>query len=118
MPGCQLSTRLSERRGRFLEDQDQTDTTTEANLDGAIAGAAAVAGAVAGAGTSCGQRGPPPLPAECADDERDAAFHPGLDCFCGARVPEQSTGSTDEELFGPMPTATEMPSPARTPCPS
>ena len=116
VPTRQLSTRLSERRAASpysFEDQDQTDTTTEANLDGAaIAGAAAVAGAVAGAGAAAARDEGPRRRSllNAQDDERDAATLASI-ASAGRERSEQSTAARlDEELFGPMPTATEMPS--------
>lgn len=107
---------LSERRAASpysFEDQDQTDTTTEANLDGAaIAGAAAVAGTVAGAGAAAARDEGPRRRSllNAQDDERDAATLASI-ASAGRERSEQSTAARlDEELFGPMPTATEMPS--------
>ena len=114
VPTRQLSTRLSERRAASpysFEDQDQTDTTTEANLDGAaIAGAAAVAGAVAGAGAAAARDEGPRRRSllNAQDDERDAATLASI-ASAGRERSEQSTAARlDEELFGPMPTATEI----------
>ena len=116
VPTRQLSTRLSERRAASpysFEDQDQTDTTTEANLDGAaIAGAAAVAGAVAGAGAAAARDEGPRRRSllNAQDDERDAATLASIASAGRERSEQSATARLDEELFGPMPTATEMPS--------
>ena len=118
VPTHQLSTRLSERRAASpysFEDEDQTDTTTEANLDGAaIAGAAAVAGAaaMAGAGTASGRDEAPRRRSllNAQDDERDAATLASIASAGRERSEQSASARLDEELFGPMPTATEMPS--------
>ena len=116
VPTRQLSTRLSERRAASpysFEDQDQTDTTTEANLDGAaIAGAAAVAGAVAGAGAAAARDEGPRRRSllNAQDDERDAATLASIASAGRERSEQSAAARLDEELFGPMPTATEMPS--------
>ena len=116
VPTRQLSTRLSERRAASpysFEDQDQTDTTTEANLDGAaIAGAAAVAGAVAGAGAAAARDEGPRRRSllNAQDDERDAATLASIASAGRERSEQSASARLDEELFGPMPTATEMPS--------
>ena len=116
VPTRQLSTRLSERRAASpysFEDQDQTDTTTEANLDGAaIAGAAAVAGAVAGAGAAAARDEGPRRRSllNAQDDERDAATLASIASAGRERSEQSASTRLDEELFGPMPTATEMPS--------
>ena len=116
VPTRQLSTRLSERRAASpysIEDQDQTDTTTEANLDGAaIAGAAAVAGAVAGAGAAAARDEGPRRRSllNAQDDERDAATLASIASAGRERSEQSAAARLDEELFGPMPTATEMPS--------
>ena len=116
VPTRPLSTRLSERRAASpysFEDQDQTDTTTEANLDGAaIAGAAAVAGAVAGAGAAAARDEGPRRRSllNAQDDERDAATLASIASAGRERSEQSAAARLDEELFGPMPTATEMPS--------
>ena len=116
VPTRQLSTRLSERRAASpysFEDQDQTDTTTKANLDGAaIAGAAAVAGAVAGAGAAAARDEGPRRRSllNAQDDERDAATLASIASAGRERSEQSAAARLDEELFGPMPTATEMPS--------
>ena len=116
VPTRQLSTRLSERRAASpypFEDQDQTDTTTEANLDGAaIAGAAAVAGAVAGAGAAAARDEGPRRRSllNAQDDERDAATLASIASAGRERSEQSASARLDEELFGPMPTVTEMPS--------
>lgn len=112
VPTRQLSTRLSEPPYSF-EDPDQTDTTTEANLDGAaIAGAAAVAGAVAGAGAAAARDEGPRRRSllNAQDDERDAATLASIASAGRERSEQSAAARLDEELFGPMPTATEMPS--------
>ena len=118
VPTHQLSTRLSERRAASpysFEDEDQTDTTTEANLDGAaIAGAAAVAGAaaMAGAGVASARDEAPRRRSllNAQDDERDAATLASIASAGRERSEQSASTRLDEELFGPMPTATEMPS--------
>ena len=118
VPTHQLSTRLSERRAASpysFEDEDQTDTTTEANLDGAaIAGAAAVAGAAAmgGAGVASARDEAPRRRSllNAQDDERDAATLASIASAGRERSEQSASTRLDEELFGPMPTATEMPS--------
>ena len=118
VPTRQLSTRLSERRAASpysFEDEDQTDTTTEANLDGAaIAGAAAVAGAaaMAGAGVASARDEAPRRRSllNAQDDERDAATLASIASAGRERSEQSAAARLDEELFGPMPTATEMPS--------
>ena len=118
VPTHQLSTRLSERRAASpysFEDEDQTDTTTEANLDGAaIAGAAAVAGAaaMAGAGVASARDEAPRRRSllNAQDDERDAATLASIASAGRERSEQSAAARLDEELFGPMPTATEMPS--------
>ena len=118
VPTHQLSTRLSERRAASpysFEDEDQTDTTTEANLDGAaIAGAAAVAGAaaMAGAGVASARDEAPRRRSllNAHDDERDAATLASIASAGRERSEQSASTRLDEELFGPMPTATEMPS--------
>ena len=118
VPTHQLSTRLSERRAASpysFEDEDQTDTTTEANLDGAaIAGAAAVAGAaaMAGAGVASARDEAPRRRSllNAQDDERDAATLASIASAGRERSEQSASARLDEELFGPMPTATEMPS--------
>lgn len=109
---------LSERRAASpysFEDEDQTDTTTEANLDGAaIAGAAAVAGAaaMAGAGVASARDEAPRRRSllNAQDDERDAATLASIASAGRERSEQSASTRLDEELFGPMPTATEMPS--------
>ena len=116
VPTHQLSTRLSERRAASpysFEDEDQTDTTTEANLDGAaIAGAAAVAAAMAGAGVASARDEAPRRRSllNAQDDERDAATLASIASAGRERSEQSASTRLDEELFGPMPTATEMPS--------
>lgn len=118
VPTHQLSTRLSERRAASpysFEDEDQTDTTTEANLDSAaIAGAAAVAGAaaMAGAGVASARDEAPRRRSllNAQDDERDAATLASIASAGRERSEQSAAARLDEELFGPMPTATEMPS--------
>lgn len=118
VPTHQLSTRLSERRAASpysFEDEDQTDTTTEANLDGAaIAGAAAVAGAaaMAGAGVASARDEAPRRRSllNAQDDERDAATLASIASAGRERSEQSASTRLDEELFGPIPTATEMPS--------
>lgn len=112
VPTRQLSTRLSEPPYSF-EDPDQTDTTTEANLGGAaVAGAAAVAGTVAGAGAAAARDEGPRRRSllNAQDDERDAATLASIASAGRERSEQSAAARLDEELFGPMPTATEMPS--------
>lgn len=118
VPTRQLSTRWSERRAASpypFEDQDQTDTMTDANLDGAaVAGAAAVAGtaAMAGAGAASARDEAPRRRSllNAQDDERDAATLASIASAGRERSEQSASARLDEELFGPMPTATEMPS--------
>jgi len=112
VPTRQLSTRWSERRAASpypFEDQDQTDTMTDGNLDGAaVAGAAAMAGAGTASGRDEAPRRRSLLNAQ--DDERDAATLASIASAGRERSEQSASARLDEELFGPMPTATEMPS--------
>ena len=106
VPTRQLSTRRSEHRAASpypFEDQDQTDTMTDGNLDGA-----AVAGAAAVAARDEAPRRRSLLNAQ--DDERDAATLASIASAGRERSEQSASTRLDEELFGPMPTATEMPS--------
>lgn len=112
VPTRQLSTRRSEHRAASpypFEDQDQTDTMTDGNLDGAaVAGAAAMAGAGTASGRDEAPRRRSLLNAQ--DDERDAATLASIASAGRERSEQSASARLDEELFGPMPTATEMPS--------
>ena len=112
VPTRQLSTRRSEHRAASpypFEDQDQTDTMTDGNLDGAaVAGAAAMAGAGTASGRDEAPRRRSLLNAQ--DDERDAATLASIASAGRERSEQSASTRLDEELFGPMPTATEMPS--------
>lgn len=114
VPTRQLSTRRSEHRAASpypFEDQDQTDTMTDGNLDGAaaaVAGAAAMAGAGAVSARDEAPRRRSLLNAQ--DDERDAATLASIASAGRERSEQSASTRLDEELFGPMPTVTEMPS--------
>ncbi len=117
-PTRQLSTRRSERRAASpypFEDQDRTDTMTDANLgSAAVADAAAVAGAaaMAGAGAASARDEAPRRRSllNAQDDERDAATLASIASAGRERSEQSASARLDEELFGPMPTVTEMPS--------